>query len=72
MPAGSDTPICAELRGEWVPERVVSLLFAVGTEQKGISGVPTLFWAYIKDGATFQELTSLRDARERLRVLSSR
>lgn len=65
-----DGPICAELRGEWAPGFVVSLLFAVGTERKGISGNPTFFWAYIQEGATLQELTSLRDARERIRGLS--
>ncbi len=72
LPVGSDTPICAELRAEWGPDRVVSFLFSVGTEKKGISGTPALFWAYIEDGATLQELTSLRDARARLRELSSR
>ncbi len=65
-----DGPICAELRGEWTPDFVVSFLFAVGTERKGISGNPTLFWAYIQEGGTLQELTSLRDARERLRGVS--
>ena len=68
----SDFPICAELRGEWSPDRAVSFQFVVGTEHTGITGRPELFWAYVEDGETFLELTSLRDARFRLQELSSR
>lgn len=57
--AKRDVPMCAQVRAKLERGREVGVAIGVGTFRKGISGRPTVFYAYINDSGNLRHVSAL-------------